>query len=228
MPRFLTAGALLFALCGLGCHSSKKCLRQDDILPGTVSAPAGTATAGIHAAQQANVKAESFVIYQHEWYQGGDQLGPYGRRHLMQIARELSEYPGPVVLEPKVIDIPYDSDLSEKERYQKSLDKNAEMDAARRTVVVEELVKAGIADADQRVIIADAHAEGLFGIESPATFQQLQGVGRVGIGGRGVGGGLGGGGLGGGFGGGFGGGGFGGGFGGGGFGGGGFGGGGIF
>jgi hypothetical protein len=145
--------------------------------------------------------AGKFVIHQNEWFKGGKTLGPDGQRHVELMAMQLSHVPYPVII---------------------SRSDDEQINNERRQIIVDQLAKAGVADAGQRVVIDTPEGEGLYGPEA-ARYGSMRMLGITGFGGSGGGGG-------GGFGGGgFGGGGFGGGgFGGGGFGGGGFGGGGFF
>jgi uncharacterized membrane protein YgcG len=196
-----------------GCRHTNCDVRQCDICPGQVTAPAGTTLHAWQEGQHAQARLSELVVYQHEWYQGGDQLGPEGRRHIKQIASELLSCPtSRAIVESKSVVIRYDDDLTERERYQKALEGTDALDETRRAILVGELLTAGVIDAEQRVIVDRAPAEGLFGVEAPNAYRNIQ-FGGVGTGRNGgMGGGLGGG-LGGGFGGGgFGGGGMGGGF----------------
>lgn len=196
-----------------GCRSTNCDVRQCDICPGQVTAPAGTTLHAWQQNQNARARGSELVVYQHEWYQGGDQLGPEGRRHVRDIAREMLTSPdSKAILESKSVVIRYDDDLTEHQRYQQALEGTVALDETRRAILVDELVKQGVADADLRVVVDRAPAEGLFGVEAPNVYRNIQfggvGTGRYGGLGNGMGGlgnGLGGGigGIGGGLGGGF-------------------------
>ena len=177
-----------------GCRSTNCDVRQCDICPGQVTAPAGTTHHAWQQNQHANARGSELVVYQHEWYQGGDQLGPEGRRHVRGIARELAASPtAKAIVESKLVVIRYDDDLTEHERYQQALEGADSLDETRRAILVGELTKAGIVDAEQRVIVDRAPAEGLFGVEAPNVYRNIQ-FGGVGTGRNGgLGGGLGGG-----------------------------------
>jgi hypothetical protein len=88
---------------------------------------------------------DDFVIYKHEWFQGGINLGPYGRYHLNEIVRRLGGVPFPVVIQA---------------------DFNEELNAARQQAIVRYLNYSGYHDAAMRVIVAFPRAEGLFGDEA--------------------------------------------------------------
>ena len=153
------------------------------VTPGALPMPNGWFLANWHSRMRAGAVADRFVIYGHEWYQGGLLLGPYGMRHLEAIAANLPSAPYPVVIEP--VGPP-------------------EVVAARRSTIVALLTQKGVPDADQRVIVGFGKAEGLRYNDMPIMRQGQGGRGQMGIGG--IGGGLGGigggiGGVGGGFGG---------------------------
>ena len=195
------------------CGGIKDCMYAHGLLPCAEPAPLGTYIGAWSAAQAEQADATDFVIFQREWYQGGNQLGPEGHRHLQGILSQVAKVPYPVLIEPVTPILGARSDL------QKTLAAAAELDQVRRQLIVDRLLACGIDDAHQRVLIAYPDALQMLGPEAARTYQIYIRAGQSG-------GGVGGGGFGGG---GFGGGGFGGGgFGGGGFGGGGFGGGGFY
>src|SRR5947208_3203203 len=92
-----------------------------------------------NARMRFRASADQFVVYSHEWYGGGVGMGPYGWKHLTQIAGSLGSVPFPVVIEafgpPDLVE-------------------------ARRRVVVELLLNKGVSDAEQRVVIGYPEAEG--------------------------------------------------------------------
>jgi len=206
LPGCLVAG------CQSSCHSCHSGLgglsgrsgfdRCASIVPGSLPAPNGSFVRQFQLVTTNKAEMDDFVIYLHEWFMGGKELGPYGEYHLAQIVQRVPSVPFPVLIE-----VSLDPILNE----------------CRRRLVIEKLSFAGVADPASRVILGKPEAEGLNGPESFRVYQGLLfntgqnagGYGGGGFGGNGFGGG------------GFGGGGFGGvgGFGGGGFGGGGYGGG---
>ncbi len=202
---------LWVAAVAIGCHSACKdgsghkvkhskhpnahIDNCSDIEQGAIPLPVGTFSGEYWNRQAIKAEADDFVIYYNEWIDGQSTTNQYGADHLARIAARLPVTPFLVVVQPE----PGQNVLS----------------MARRDVVVNTLLKAGIADAPNRVVLGRPTAEGLFGEEAERIYPQLVRGGFNGFGGgfNGIGGG--------GFGGfGFGGGGFGGGFGGGGFGGG--------
>ena len=142
--------------------------------------------------QTARADLSRFVINQHEWYKGGDELGPAGTQHLDKIiATVAATSPQPVsggpgispcvgpdfllVLEPQQVFIEKDQSLDEATAAAKELDER------RRTRLVTHLASAGIEDAEQRVLIAVPTAEGLHGVDSPVIYERLNGDTFVGL-----------------------------------------------
>jgi hypothetical protein len=97
-------------------------------------------------------EADDFVIYKHEWYMGGKELGPYGRYHIQLIARRIPSVPFPVMIQ---------------------VTEDASLNEARRKAVVRMLQDAGVADAEQRVVLGYPEAEGLYGEEAEQAFQRM-------------------------------------------------------
>jgi hypothetical protein len=168
---------------------------------GAVTPPYGTHLSNINAGQYYRAQADRFVIYKHEWYLGGTDPGPAGRRHLTAIGDTLACVPFPIVVQP----------VEPEELEDRSPEAAFKLNEERRRRVVEYLAARGEVNADRRVILGYPTAEGLYGVPADLLGRRYI-FGQGGFGGAGFGGG--------GFGGaGFGGGGFGGaGFGGGGFG----------
>lgn len=204
--RWLLASSVLPGCLVAGCQAPyqtrfDKCA---SIIPGSLPAPNGSFVRQFQLATTNKGEMDDFVIYLHEWFMGGKELGPYGDYHLAQIVQRLPSVPFPVLIE-----VGLDPTLNE----------------CRRRLVIEKLSFAGVPDPANRVLMGKPEAEGLNGPESFRVYQGLlfntgQNAGGYGYGGGGYGGygnGFGGGGFGGagfGGGGGYGGGGYGGGFGG--------------
>jgi len=128
--------------CG-GCHG--ECVGQ---LPD----PRGAHTQAIFELHAGKAEADDFVIYQNEWAQGGDQLGPCGRRHVETIARRLLHETFPVVVEPSG---------------------DAELDDSRRMQVLKELADHGVVDIESRVTIGYPEAEGLSDVDAARVVEKL-------------------------------------------------------
>jgi hypothetical protein len=130
------------AVCQAGCGCGWGSGRWRELCqPTTCPAVTGTYTRQLFDQQAAKAEADDFVIYKNEWYMAGTGLGPFGSYHITEIVRRLGEVPFPVVIQPQIGD--------------------PALDLARRDVIVRALARAGVPDADQRVIIAYPQAEGL-------------------------------------------------------------------
>ncbi|MFK7822107.1 MAG: hypothetical protein AB8G99_25645 [Planctomycetaceae bacterium] len=131
------------------------------------------------------------MINLHEWYQGGEALGPDGRRHIAELAQRMQTEQHPVVLEPAEPDLNVSPNIETAIQMARAKDEN------RRMTVIQQLAASGSVGADSRVIVAYPQAEGLRGDEAVRVFQRLNsrgGGGGFGGGGGGNAGGLGGGG----------------------------------
>lgn len=197
----LGGSALLatFLAASTGCHlwPYHEETRPADIPPGAVPPPPGSATCAWHQAENAKARGYDWVIAQHQWYQGGEQLGPDGLERLERIAAQWRESPRPVVIEPHMIlvrrDLSEDYGKSEPQLYEEAVNSARELDERRRRQVVEQLASRGFEDANERVVIARPPYDALYGQDAEMAFQQIEfGGGFGGAGGRGIGGGGGG------------------------------------
>lgn len=159
------------AAVALGCHSACKdtkgkhgCSHPNlhldncsDIEQGAIPQPIGTFTGAYLNRQAMKAEGDDFVIYYNEWLDGKSELASYGSAHVARIAGRLPTTPFLVVVQPE----PGYADLS----------------APRREVVVDTLLKAGIADAPARVVIARPRAEGLYGEEAERIGPRIGGIG---------------------------------------------------
>ena len=50
--------------------------------------------------QIARAQQDHFMIYENEWYLGGKELGPFGQRHVADIAAHINGTPFKVAIEP--------------------------------------------------------------------------------------------------------------------------------
>ena len=147
------------------CGGIKDCMYAHGLLPCAEPAPLGTYIGAWRAAQAEQADATDFVIFQREWYQGGDQLGPEGHRHVQGILSQLAKVPYPILIEPVTPILGSRSDL------QKTLAAAAELDQVRRQRIVDRLLACGIDDAHQRVLIAYPDALQMLGPEAARTYQ---------------------------------------------------------
>lgn len=147
----LAALGLLLAACLAGCKYGgvDNCA---DIPQGAIPAPNGGHVREWQYRQIAKAEADDFVIYLHEWYKGGSDLGPYGRYHVGLIARRLPHAIFPVVIQPSA---------------------SADLDQQRRAVVITKLTNLGIRDAEARVIFDWPLPGGTYGEESERIWTDM-------------------------------------------------------
>ncbi len=163
-----------FKKCGK-CGKCSKCHVDNcsDVPPGAIPLPIGTYTRTHMNRQVAKAEADDFVIYWNHFQENSAKLSPFGSQQLLLIAKRLPYAPYPVVIQ---------------------VEKTPELGRARREEVVAFLRNAGIANAEDRVILGWPGAEGLYGDESERIYQQLPqagfGFGGGGFGGFGFGGGF--------------------------------------
>ena len=181
-----------FSCCG--CRSTTGASSDGDGHPldvsySSVPEPVGSASR-MHFERQEQIAEEGeFVVYQHEWYDGGLSLGPGGDRHVRRLVQRMGTERFVLVVEPSEPDLVVhpDADVAVAEA--------GKTDASRRKVLVELLSDIGVADAKSRVVVGWPRGEGLRGDEAPRVFRRLNTGGRGGaLGGGGFGGGFGGGG----------------------------------
>lgn len=154
----------------LGCRSvedreghAHEC---QDIPNGAVPRRAGAHACEWLTAQERRAEQDKYVIYENEWRGNSTDLGPYGERHVTKIAKNISETPYPVLIQPSSA---------------------PSVDEKRREKIVNELLEAGFAEADTRVVIARPEAEGLYSIEAPGIARRYSSAGAAGQGGQGAG-----------------------------------------
>ncbi len=154
--------------------------------------PLGAQLNDIHNIQMDNAEASKYVVHEHEFaLTSGEEsqvddawrLNEAGEDHVKRIAVNLKRGDiFPVVVER--------SQISPKSgtEYQYPIHRNEQLDLKRRAIIVSALQSMGVEDAEQRVVIAPAFAEGLTGVEASSAYARgMSTNGR-----RGGGGGLGG------------------------------------
>jgi len=135
------------------CNNSPNCIDNCATIPeGAIPVEAGTYLKDYINRHTFKAEQDDFVIYKHEWFKGGTELGPYGSYHVHEIIKRLPDVPFPVILQ---------------------ISGNQELDTVRRGLVVSKLLNAGYVDADQRVILAFPEAEGLYGEEAERIYGQM-------------------------------------------------------
>jgi hypothetical protein len=183
MKRIVCAGLLvLSALPHSTVSADPPCGSTPGLIPRLfhkpvpMPAPLGTYVNGWYEAQAVAAEADQFVIYRQEWYLDGIKPGPYGGYHLQRIGQRLPSVPFQVIIE---VDL-----------------RDEKINVLRQTYVVNQLLAAGVKDAQARVVIGYPRAEGLYGDEGARIFLQRYSGSQGGVGGTTGGSSLGGGGLG--------------------------------
>ncbi len=137
------------ALAGCLCDQHRSC---NDICPGAIPRPAGTAACQWIHAEMARADEEDLVIYQYEWAADGVKLTPYGQEHVAAIAQAIGEITAPVVVEPGADD---------------------RVNASRKAEVLAGLANSGAQVSSDRVVFGRSKAEGLYGEEAPGIARSL-------------------------------------------------------
>jgi hypothetical protein len=162
--RWLTLTAGVLASCANPCVAGKgddvpggTCFPHIDncanIPKGAIPQPYGWFVHAWQNAQCAKAEADDFVIYKHEWFKGGAELGPYGTYHIHQILKRLPGVPFPVLIEVET--------------------QNPERNEMRRAVIVNYLAQVGVHDPETRVVLGYPEASGIYGDEAPRIYQQM-------------------------------------------------------
>ena len=152
----------------------------------------GAAVDELNHAQEENAEPAKFIIYQHEFQMnevvdgrnvGGVRLNEYGEDHVKRIADALKQgAPWPVIVERSQTSARPDTE------FQYPVHFNPELDLKRREGVVRALVRMGIADAEERVVVAPSFAQPITAEEAERAYYR----GTSGRTGAGFGGGFGG------------------------------------
>ena len=117
--------------------------------------------------QQTNAEAADFIFYDHEFTGETAILAPGAKRHLEEVALRLPHVPFPVVIEQSMFNAKQD------------------LDQARRQTIVMQLARLGVVNAEERVVIANAFAEGFTALEGERNYYRgITGGGFGGGGGR--------------------------------------------
>ncbi|MFN0019393.1 MAG: hypothetical protein ACKVP0_14100 [Pirellulaceae bacterium] len=141
--------------------------------------PVGQVSDSHWETQQTNAEAADFIFYDHEFrydttkHVETAQLSPLAKKHLAEVALRLEHVPFPVIIE----ELPRNHD--DAKNHEKGL-----LEQARRKTIVEQLNRLGITNADERVVIANACAEGFTGVEGEGAYFNVIGGGFGGGAGR--------------------------------------------
>jgi hypothetical protein len=175
MRRTLIHGLLFLVTTSVAaeCQAQTRCechSRLGGVVAGTAPAPLGSVVDQIFMQQEINAEASKFVIYMHEFElnestNDGWRLNAYGEDHVKQIAANLLRGdPFPVIVERS------QTSVRPGTTYRYPIHFSDQLDARRRLVVVSALRAMGVVDADQRVIVAPAYAEGLTAGEASRAY----------------------------------------------------------
>src|SRR5215471_9857193 len=80
-----------------GCYGGKGVDNCASIEPGAMPQPPDYTVHRILETQAAKAEADDFVVYKHEFFDDGAELGPYGQYHVRLIANRLNQVPFPVL-----------------------------------------------------------------------------------------------------------------------------------
>lgn len=168
----------------LGCHHPGRGVQVD----GPAPQPLGAAIDQMNMTQELNAEASKFVVYAHEFElnkgdMGGWKLNEFGEDHVQRIAANLNRGSTFMVVVERSR-----TGVREGTEYELPIHYNEELDAKRRKVIIAALTALGVADAESRVIIAPAFAEGLDAAEAAGANRRGGGAGGGGGGGGGFGG----------------------------------------
>jgi len=129
------------------------------------AAPLGSLSDPVWQNQEMNAEHSDFVIHEHEFEQQPDRLNTGGEDHVKQIAaRLLGGQDAAVVVERSMSSPRPDTE------FQYPVHPNPELDMRRRDIVVRSLLAMGVNDADERVVVAPAFAQGMTGNEAEAAY----------------------------------------------------------
>ena len=129
--------------------------------------PLGAVTDSHWETQQTNAEAAKFIFHDHEFVRDTAELAPSTKKHLMAVALRMEHVPFPILIE------------------ETQYNRNPELDQKRRKMIVEQLGRLGVENAEGRVVIANSFAEGFSEMEGEQAYYSTLYGGYGGIGGRG-------------------------------------------
>jgi hypothetical protein len=137
--------------------------------------PLGTLSDPIWENQEASAEAADLVVYQHEFDLGTARLNEQGENHVTQIAeRSYAGQDSPVVVERSM------TTARDNTEFDYRVHPNPNLDMRRREVIARSLVKMGVIDAEERVVVAPAFAPAASATEAAGAYQQGFSGGRLG------------------------------------------------
>ena len=175
--------SILVVATVVSCRTNKN---QEKVWP--ITKPLGDVIDRMNQQQEVNAESTKFTIYMHEFELNrldedgqahGYRLNSYGEDHVKQIAMQLLHGDYEIVVIERS-----DTSARQDTTFQFPVHFNDDLDRQRRKVVVAALELMGVADADRRVVVAPAAAEGLNSDEA-ASASASSARSQVGAGGRG-------------------------------------------
>jgi len=160
--RTYTAALCLAGLLTGGCQSWK-----DYYVPPPPPAPLGAISDSVWQNQEATAEVSKFMVYEHEFKMGSERLNMGGEDHVKQIAARLQECQDSWVMVERSM-----SSAQPNTEYQYRVHPNPELDLRRREILVRSLTAMGVADAEQRVIVAPALTPGATANEAVAAYHK--------------------------------------------------------
>lgn len=146
----------------LGCSRSTLMMGMGDFHP----KPLGTLVDPAFQDQEMNAEASDFVIYQHEWNGETTSMNDRGLEHLKRIYERAPQVPFPILIEPTNMAVDPNT------QYHYPVNGNHELDMQRRQVIVTALTGMGLANAEERVVVAHALTPGFQGFEAQRAYNR--------------------------------------------------------
>lgn len=143
------------------------CKRSDTIDPAAVPAPPGTYVNQWNDAMNCSARQQQLLISRHEWFSGGNELGPEGREHVLQLSELMKSSGYLITIELEPVQLDYD------ETFEEATARTIQLNEQRREVVVQLMNDSGVADADQRVFLLPSNSVGVRGVEAPRVYNRL-------------------------------------------------------
>lgn len=146
-------------------------------------APLGALSDPIWQNQEANAEASDFVVHQHEFKRDAEWLNTAGEDHVKRIAVRLAEGQDATVVVERSMMSPRPNT-----EYGYPVHPHPELDMRRREIIVRSLAVMGVADADERVMVAPAMTPGYTSGEAQSSYARgmaADGGGASGMGGFG-------------------------------------------
>ncbi len=159
LARVMAAVFCVAAFPLAGCRSTK------EHYVAAPPAPLGSLSDSIWQSQEMAAEASDFVVYQNEFERDAEWLNTAGEDHVKSIAARLAAGDDAMVVVERGMLSPRDDT-----EHGYPVHPNPELDMRRREIVVRCLAAMSIEDAEDRVMVAPAIAQGFTGSEASATY----------------------------------------------------------